>query len=95
MIRNVLKKTFIPGECIEGWFPIQTKSGSANGELCLKVQFVSVSQSEKSYDVSDYKAFLSISLLGISNLLLSHKNCLECPYRKNFQRTISNSIFSK
>ena len=62
MIRNVLKKTFIPGECIEGWFPIQTKSGSANGELFLKVQFVSVYQCEKSYEVSANKYFLTISL---------------------------------
>ena len=39
------------GEPIEGWFPIETKS-SQNGELYFKVQFLNLSQSRKSYDVS-------------------------------------------
>ena len=45
-------KFWISGQVIEGWFPIETSSGSQNGEIRLCIQFVDFKQQGQSYDVS-------------------------------------------
>ena len=47
-----LKKSYILGHVIEGWFPIETSSGPQNGEIRLCIQFVDFKQQGQSYDVS-------------------------------------------